>query len=62
MIKVDGKDFPWREGLTLADVVSDLKIINWIMRLNGRPVTKKDFDKTLVPDCSEIYTLMIVGG
>lgn len=63
MINVDRKDFTWREGLTLADVMGELRLNSiWLVKMNGKTFIRRNFDKTLVPDNAEIYTVLVVGG
>ncbi len=65
MIKVGKKDLPWREGMTVADLLKDLgdSFPYEVVRINEKTVSKPNFDKTLVPDNSEVFLIpMITGG
>ena len=65
MIKVKGKDFPWRKGMSVADLLKDLNEAYpyAVVRINNKQVSQPDFDKTLIPDNSEVFLVpMIAGG
>ena len=65
MIRVKGKDFPWREGMTVADLLKDLSdpYSYVVIRINDRQISKPFFEKTLIPDNSEVFLIpMIAGG
>ncbi len=64
MIIVDGHDYSWQEGMTVADFLN--KIDNSghcaVVRLNDRYVSLPHFETTLVPDHSEVFLLPMVAG
>jgi thiamine biosynthesis protein ThiS len=65
MIKVGKKDLPWREGMTVADLLKELgdPYPYAAVRINDKTVSKPNFDETLVPDNSEVFLIpMIAGG
>lgn len=65
MICVNGKVMPWREGMTVLDLLEDLgdSYPYVVMRINDELVSRPSFDKTLIPDEAEIFLLpMIAGG
>jgi sulfur carrier protein ThiS len=65
MIRVDGRDLPWREGITVADVLHDLNdgYPYAVARIHGRLVVARDFKVTQVPDGTEVFLIpMIAGG
>ncbi len=61
-----GKDkITWKEGLTIAQVLAALDddYEYAVVRINGKPVSKPNFENTLVADNSEIIPIpMIAGG
>ena len=65
MIRVNGKNVPWREGMTVADL---LKVLDdsehyVVVRINDKHVSRPFFEKTLIPDNSDVFLIpMIVGG
>ena len=65
MIRVKGKNFPWHEGMTVADLLKDLNdsYSYAVVRINDRQISKPSFEKTLIPDNSEVFLIpMIAGG
>lgn len=65
MIRVGGHEHPWREGLTVADVLRDLGDSQAcpVVRVNDRYVSRPNFETTPVPDNAEIFLIpMIAGG
>jgi thiamine biosynthesis protein ThiS len=65
MIRVGSRDLPWREGMTVADLLKDLgdPYPYAVVRINDKTVSKPNFDKTPVPDNSEVFLIpMIAGG
>lgn len=64
MINVDGKDLPWKDGMTLADLLETVENVSFcsVVRLNGRLVSSPAFDTTLIPDNAKIDLLPLVAG
>ena len=64
MINVNGKTTPWREGMTVADLLRDLNdsYSYAVVRINDRQVTRRNFDKTLIPDNSEVLLVPMISG
>lgn len=65
MLKVDGRDHPWTEGMTVADLMRavDRDGRCAVVRLNGRTISRPNFEKTVIPDDAEVRLLpMIAGG
>jgi sulfur carrier protein ThiS len=65
MIKVGKKDLPWREGMTVSDLLKDLgdPYPYAVVRVNDKTVSKPNFCKTQIPDNSEVFLIpMIAGG
>ena len=64
MIKIKGKEFPWREGMTIEDLLKDLddSYTYVLVRINDKQVSRPDFDKTVIPDNSEVFLVPMVAG
>lgn len=65
MITVQGKEIPWREGMTVADLLRELNdpYPYAVVRIGERTVTRPHFDKTPVPDGAEVFLIhLVVGG
>ncbi len=64
-VRVDGREHPWRLGMTVADLLSCLEPSEApvVVRVGSKTVSRKDFDVFKVPDGSEIRLIhMIAGG
>ena len=65
MVKVNDKKVPWREGMTVNDLLKGLDDDHdyAVIRVNGKYVSKPHFNEYQVPDKAEIYLIpMVVGG
>jgi thiamine biosynthesis protein ThiS len=64
MIKVKGKEHPWREGMTVADLLKDLGTTYSyaVVRVNEKVISGPHFEKTTIPDGAEIYLIPMVSG
>jgi sulfur carrier protein ThiS len=65
MIRVAGKEHPWRKGMTVADVVREYGDSHDypVVRLGDHYVSRPNFETTPVPDGAEIFLIpMIAGG
>lgn len=65
MIQVAGKQMAWREGMTVSDLLDELKDPHpyAVVRINEQYITRPNFEHTLVPDGAAIFLIpMIAGG
>jgi sulfur carrier protein ThiS len=65
VIKVGVKEFQWREGMTVADLLRELRdpYPYSVARINSTLVSAPSFESTIIPDGSEVFLLpMIAGG
>ena len=65
MITVNGHDYAWWKGMTVAELINKLDNSGHcaVVRLNDRYVSLPNFETTLVPDQSKVFLLpMIAGG
>ena len=64
MITVSGKKLAWREGMTIADVLHELGDSHpyAVVRINETYITRPNFEKTPVPDGSEVFLIPMVAG
>ena len=64
MVKVGGKNIPWYEKMTVADLLNDLndpyKYV--VVRINKKYISRPDFKKNLVPDNSEVFLIPMISG
>ena len=65
MIKVSDKTIIWHEGMTISDLLNKIDDAHpyAVVRINDKYVSRPNFDKTTIPDNSEVFLIpMIVGG
>ena len=64
MITVSDKKLAWREGMTIADLLDELDDPHAyaVVRINEIYVTRPNFEKTTIPDGSEVYLIPMVAG
>jgi thiamine biosynthesis protein ThiS len=65
VITVRGKEYPWRKGMTVADLLKEVgdPYPYAVVRINEKAISKPHFETTPVPDNSEVYLIpMIAGG
>ena len=64
MIKVGKKNFPWRQGMTVSDLLKEIgdPYPYPVVRLKEKTITRPYFDQTLVPDNSEVFLISTIAG
>jgi sulfur carrier protein ThiS len=64
MIKVGKRNFLWREGMTISDLLKELgdPYPYPIVRIKEKTITRPYFDQTLIPDNSEVFLLSTIAG
>jgi thiamine biosynthesis protein ThiS len=66
VIRVAGKERPWREGMTVADLLKELgdeSAACPVVRVNDHYVSRSHFDQASIPDNARIFLIpMIAGG
>ena len=64
MVEVGGKNIPWYEKMTVADLLNDINDpYNYVVvRINEKFISRPDFKKTLVPDNSEVFLIPMISG
>jgi sulfur carrier protein ThiS len=65
MIRVADKCIPWREGMTVTDLLNELNDTQAysVVRIDDQYITKPNFAKTIIPDDVEVFLIpMIAGG
>jgi thiamine biosynthesis protein ThiS len=64
MITVSGKKLAWREGMTITDLFDELGDSHpyAVVRINETYFTRPNFEKTPVPDGSEVFLIPMVAG
>jgi sulfur carrier protein ThiS len=65
MIRVAGKEHPWRPGMTVDQLLREFGgPDSWpVVRINDHYVSRPNFATTPVPDEAEVFLIpMIAGG
>jgi sulfur carrier protein ThiS len=64
VVIVGDRRVPWREGLTVLDVVRELRLPESypLADIDGRFVWKNDWEVTAVPDGAKVRFHWIIGG
>ena len=65
MIKVSDKTIIWHAGMTISDLLNELGDPHpyAVVRIDENYVSRPNFDKTTIPDDSEVFLIpMIAGG
>jgi len=64
VVKVGGKNIPWYEKMTVADLLNDIndpyKYV--VVRINKKYISRPDFNKIQVPDNSEVFLIPMISG
>ncbi|UCD79169.1 MAG: sulfur carrier protein ThiS [Desulfobacterales bacterium] len=64
MIKVSDKTVTWYEGMTVTDLLKELDDAHpyAVVRINDSYVSRPNFDRTTIPDNSEVFLIPMVAG
>ena len=64
MIRVNGKKQIWYEGMTVKDLLEDLEDSHHyaVIRINDKHVSRPYFERTLIPDNSDVFLISLIAG
>lgn len=64
MIKVNGKDSEWKEGLTVQDILEQKKYTfpKIIVRVNGSIIPPEEYSRTIIYDGDDIIAFHLLAG
>ena len=64
MIRVNGRDFEWREGLTIRAILKAHKYTSprVIVKVDGELVRQENWDKFIVQDGADVRAIHLIGG
>jgi len=64
MIRVNGKRQSWYKGMTIKDLLEDLEDSHHyaVIRINDKHVSRPYFEKTMIPDNSEVFLISMIAG
>jgi len=63
-ITVNGHPLPWREGMTVRDVLTDMNYTfrMLVIKIDGRLVKKAEWDDAKVPAGSDVSVYHLISG
>ena len=64
MITVNGNKMDWHPGLTVEEVLSNIteNLAIVVVKINGKPILKKQYSTYEIPDGAEVNTIDIIAG
>ncbi len=64
MIQVNGKEFPWEEGLTVAELLKRKRYSypKIIVKINGTLVEPEEYASTAVRDGDDVKAIHLLAG
>ena len=64
IIKLNNKDFPWEEGLTIEKIMKIKKFTfpKIIVKVNGMYIEKEDYATTIVNDGDNVEMIHLLAG
>ena len=64
MVRVDGREFHWRHGMTVADLLQELgdPYPYAVARIRDSVISRPDFESALIPDGSEVFLIPLIAG
>lgn len=64
MIKVNGKDYPWEEGLTVTQLL-DKKGFTFpllVVIINGKSIAENNYAHTVIEDGDYVQVIHLISG
>jgi len=64
MMQVNGRDFEWREGLTIQAILEAHRYTSprIVVKVNGQVVRRKDWDNYVVQDGDDVRAIHLIAG
>ena len=64
MVRIGNREFAWREGVTVADLLKELgdPYPYAVVRIGDRLISSPDFNKATVPNDSEVFLIPLIAG
>jgi len=64
MVRIADREFYWREGMTVADLLEELgdPYPYAMVRVSGRLISRPNFDQAAVPNNSEVFLIPLISG
>ncbi len=64
IIKVNGRDFPWEEGLTVEGIMKKKKYTfpKIIVKVNGEVIPPEEYSKKTIMDGDDVKVIHLLAG
>lgn len=64
MIKLNNRDFPWEEGMTVESLMIQKKFTysRIIVKINGQHIEQEDYSKTVINDSDDVQMIHLLAG
>ena len=64
MVLMEGREFCWREGMTVADLLKEAgdPYPYAAVRIGDRLISRPDFDRALISNDSEVFPIPLISG
>jgi sulfur carrier protein ThiS len=64
MVRIGDREFAWREGMTVADLLKELQdpYPYAVARIGDQVIPNLDFHKAAVPNYSEVFLIPLIAG
>ena len=64
IIKVNGRDFTWRENLSIEDIMDEKKYTfpKIIVKVNDKHIEKEEYSSTIISDGDNVQMIHLLAG
>ena len=64
MIKLNARDYPWREGMTVKSLLAENQYVysRIVVKINGRLVDEARYADTKIADGDDVQALHLMAG
>ncbi len=64
MVRMEGREFPWRKGMTVADLLKEGgdPYPYAAVRIGNKIISRPDFDKAEVSNEAEVFPIPLISG
>lgn len=64
MIKLNNRDFPWEDGMTVESLMNKKKFTysRIIVKINGNHIEQEDYPQTVINDGDDVQMIHLLAG
>ncbi len=64
MIRVAGREHPWRTGMTVADLLRETEDAHDcpVVRVNDHYISRPNYETTPIPDEADVFFITMIAG